>query len=166
MQHDLDRKAARMSALSSNNLEKYEPLTGEDLGLEPSTVEKTKFEHSPLGKVFTMELDEGDKKKWLFKRLKNIEGKIKGENKKESEPIKNEEQLEAIKDESSMVGKKHKEIALLEDKLDYIFKNFGSRFNSTGKNFLKRLAEDEKRLIIIIPFLKQMISLLLKVLIF
>ena len=139
MQHDLDRKAARISALSSNNLEKYELLTGEDLGLEPSTVEQTKFEHSPLGKVFTKELDEDDKKKWLFKRLKTIEGKIKGENKKESEPIKNEEQLEAIKDESSMVGKKHKEIALLEDKLDYIFKNFGSRFNSTGKNFLKRL---------------------------
>ena len=45
-----------------------------------------------------------------------------------------------------MAGKKPKEIALLEDKLDYIFKNFGSRFNSTGKNFLKKLAEDEKEI--------------------
>ena len=45
-----------------------------------------------------------------------------------------------------MAGKKPKEIALLEDKLDYIFKNFGSRFNSTGKNFLKRLAKDEKEI--------------------
>ena len=166
MQHDLDRKAARISALSSNNLDKYEYLTGEDLGLKSSTIEQAKFEYSPLGKIFNKGLDKDDQKEGLFKRLKNIEGKIKGENKKESEPIKNEEQLEAIKDESSMAGKKHKEIALLEDKLDYIFKNFGSRFNSTGKNFLKRLAEDEKRLIIIIPFLKQMINLLLKVLIF
>ena len=37
-QYDLDRKADKMSALSSNNLEKYEYLTGEDLGLKPSTV--------------------------------------------------------------------------------------------------------------------------------
>ena len=37
-QYDLDRKAAKISALSSNNLDKYECLTGEDLGLKPSTV--------------------------------------------------------------------------------------------------------------------------------
>ena len=49
-QYDLDRKAATISALSSNNLDKYEYLTGEDLGLKPSTVEQPKFEYSPLGK--------------------------------------------------------------------------------------------------------------------
>ena len=32
-QSDLDRKAAKISALSSNNLDKYEYLTGKDLGL-------------------------------------------------------------------------------------------------------------------------------------
>ena len=48
-QYDLDREAAKISALSSNNLDKYEYLTGEDLGLKPSTVEKAKFEYSPLG---------------------------------------------------------------------------------------------------------------------
>ena len=48
-QYDLDRKAAKISALSSNNLDKYEYFTGEDLGLRSSTVEKEKFEHSPLG---------------------------------------------------------------------------------------------------------------------
>ena len=37
--YDLDRKVAKISAFSSNNLDKYEYLTGEDLGLEPSTVE-------------------------------------------------------------------------------------------------------------------------------
>ena len=49
-QYDLDRKAAEISALSSKNLDKYEYLTGEDLGLKPSTVEKAKFEYSPLVK--------------------------------------------------------------------------------------------------------------------
>ena len=37
-QYDWDRKAAKISALSSNNLDKYEYLTGEDLGLKPSTI--------------------------------------------------------------------------------------------------------------------------------
>ena len=48
-QYGLDRKVAKLSALSSNNLEKYEHLTGEDIGLKPSTVEQAKFEYSPLG---------------------------------------------------------------------------------------------------------------------
>ena len=74
-QYDLDRKAAKISALSSNNLDKYEYLTGEDLGLKPSTVEQTKFEYSPLGKIFNKGLDKDDKKEGLFKRLKNIEDK-------------------------------------------------------------------------------------------
>ena len=56
-QYDLDRKAAKISALSSNNLEKYEYLTGEDLDLKPKG------------------LKEEDKKEGLLKRLKNIEDK-------------------------------------------------------------------------------------------
>ena len=47
-QYDLDRKAAKMCALSSNNLDKYEYSTGEDLDLKPSNAEKAKFEYSPL----------------------------------------------------------------------------------------------------------------------
>ena len=69
-QYDLDRKAAKISALSSNNFGKYEYLTGKDLGLKPSTVEQAKFEYSPLGNVFTKELDKDDQKEGLFKRLK------------------------------------------------------------------------------------------------
>ena len=49
-QYDLDRKAAKMSALSSNNLDKYEYLTGDDLDLKPSAVEQAKFEYSHWGK--------------------------------------------------------------------------------------------------------------------
>ena len=42
-QYDLDREATKISAFSSNNLDKYEYLTGEDLGLKPSTVQQAKF---------------------------------------------------------------------------------------------------------------------------
>ena len=75
VQCDLDRKAAKISALSFNNLDKCEYLTGEDLDIKRSTIEQTKFEYSPLGKIFNMRLDtkEKDRKEGLFKRLKNIE---------------------------------------------------------------------------------------------
>ena len=72
-QYDLDRKAAKMSALSSNNLDKYEYLTGEDLGLKPSTIEQAKFEYYSLGKTSNKGLSEDDKNEGLFKRLKKIE---------------------------------------------------------------------------------------------
>ena len=74
--------------MSSNNLDKYEYLTGEDLGLKPSSIEQTKFEYSPLGKIFNKGLDKDDQKEGLFKRLKNIEDKneelLKAKNKTEN----------------------------------------------------------------------------------
>ena len=76
-QYDLDRKAAKISALPSKNLDKYEYLTGEDLNYKPSTVEQAKFDYSPLSKFFNKGLKEEDKKEGLLKRLKNIEGKNK-----------------------------------------------------------------------------------------
>ena len=84
-QYDLDRKAAKISALSSKNLDKYELLTDEDLDLKPSTVEQAKFEYSPLGKIFNKGLSEEDKKEGIFKGLKNIEDK----NEQQSKTIKN-----------------------------------------------------------------------------
>ena len=80
-QYDLDRKAAKMSALPSNNFDKYEYLTGENLDLKPNTIEQARFEYSPLGKIFNKGLSEDDKKEGLFKRIKIIEDKIKSENK-------------------------------------------------------------------------------------
>ena len=97
----------------------------------------------------------------MFKRLKNIENKIKSENKKESEPIKNEEQLAVLKDESTVANKKPKETVLLKDELDFIFKIFGSNFNNTGKKFLVKLAEDKEKIVIIknVNFLEEIATL-------
>ena len=83
-QYDLDREAAKISALSSGELEKYEYLTGEGLGYKADVIQKAKFEYFPLGKVLNKGLDEIDQKEGLLKRLKNVENK-------------NEQQLEAIK---------------------------------------------------------------------
>ena len=96
-QYDLDRKAAKISALSSNNLDKYEYLTGEDLSLKPNTIEQARFEYSPLGEIFNKVLDKDDKKEGLFKRLENITNK-------------DEEQLQAIKAQGEEQFKKLKNI--------------------------------------------------------
>ena len=69
-QYDLDRKVAKISALSSNNLDKYGYLTGEDLHLKPSTIEQAKFEYSPLGKVFNKGLKKKKTKKRAFEEAK------------------------------------------------------------------------------------------------
>ena len=71
----LDRKAAEISALYSNNLKKCEYLTVKDLENEPSPLEKVKFEYPPLVKVFNKGVDKDGQKEGLFKRLKNIEDK-------------------------------------------------------------------------------------------
>ena len=96
-QYDLDRKAAKISALSSNNLDKYEYLTGEDLGLKPNTIEQAKLGYSPLGKIFNKELDKNNKAEELFKRLENIKDI-------------NEKQLKVIKDEGEKQLKELKKI--------------------------------------------------------
>ena len=72
--------------MSSNNLDKYEYLTGEDLGLKPSSIEQTKFEYSALGKIFNKGFNGEDKKERLFKKLENIKNK-------------SEEQLQETKDQ-------------------------------------------------------------------
>ena len=43
-QYDLDRQAAKRSALSSGELEKYEYLTGENLGCKPDVIQKANFD--------------------------------------------------------------------------------------------------------------------------
>ena len=102
-QYHLDRKDAKISALSSNNLDKYEYLFGEDLGLKPSTVEQAKFEYSALGKIFNKGLNENDKKEGFFKRLKNIEDK------NEKQLDKNSKSWNSIS-YSSQLSKKAKEL--------------------------------------------------------
>ena len=47
-QNDLDREAAKIKALSSKDLDKYQYLTSEDLGYKPDVIQRAKFEYSPL----------------------------------------------------------------------------------------------------------------------
>ena len=76
-QQDLDTNAAKIPALFSNNFDKYEYLTGEDLVLKPSTVEQATSDYSSLSKFLNKGLKEEDKEEGPLKILENIEDKKK-----------------------------------------------------------------------------------------
>ena len=91
------RKNAKISALSSGKLDKYEYLTGEDVGYISDPVQKVKFEYSPLGQVFNKGFDSSEKQEGLLKRLKIIEDKTDNQLRAIENNIDN--QPAAIKDE-------------------------------------------------------------------
>ena len=54
LQYDINRRAAKISALSSGKIDKYEYLTGEEIlpSNQQQIIEQAKFTYSPLGKAF------------------------------------------------------------------------------------------------------------------
>ena len=52
--YDINREAAKRSALSLGKINKYEYLTGEEIlpSNQQQIIEQTKFTYSPLGKTF------------------------------------------------------------------------------------------------------------------
>ena len=67
LQYDINREAAKISALSSGKIHKYEYLKGEDILLsnQQQIIEQTKFTYLPLGKAFGKQIktikDQGEK---------------------------------------------------------------------------------------------------------
>ena len=100
LQYDIDREAAKISALSWNKFNKYEYLTGEEIlpSNQKQMIEQAKFTYSPLRKAFE-------------KQIKTIEDQ--GE--KQIKAIENQGQFKTIKkytydDEDSPSISKQKEI--------------------------------------------------------
>ena len=67
LQYDINREAAKISALSSGKIDKYEYLTGEKIlpSNQQQIIEQAKFTYSPLGKAFEKQTktieDKGEK---------------------------------------------------------------------------------------------------------
>ena len=67
LQYDISREAAKISALSSGKIDKYEYLTGEEIlpSNQQQIIEQAKFTYSPLGKAFEKQTktieDKGEK---------------------------------------------------------------------------------------------------------
>ena len=58
LQYDINKEAAKMSALSSGKIDKYEYLTGEERlpSNQRQIIEQAKFEYSPLGNTFKKQI--------------------------------------------------------------------------------------------------------------
>ena len=85
LQYDINREAAKISALSSGKIDKYKCLTGEETlpSNQKQIIKQAKFTDSPLGKPFE-------------KQIKTIED----QGKKQLKAIQNQEQIKTIDNES------------------------------------------------------------------
>ena len=87
LQYDINREAAKISALSSGKIDKYEYLTGEEILLpnQHQIIEQATFTYSPFRKAFE-------------KQTKTIEDQVK----KQVDALKSlessDKQLQSIKD--------------------------------------------------------------------
>ena len=80
LQYDINREAAKISALSSGKIDKYEYLTGEEIlpSNQQQIIQQAKFNYSPLGKALEKQIktikDQGEKqvKAIQDKKLVNI----------------------------------------------------------------------------------------------
>ena len=67
LQYNMNRETAKISALSSGKIDKYEYLTGEEIlpSNQQQIIEQAKFTYSPLGKAFEKQTktieDKGEK---------------------------------------------------------------------------------------------------------
>ena len=76
LQYDINREAAKISALSSGKVHKYEYLIGEDIlpSNQQQIIEQAKFTYSPLGKAFEKQIKTiEDQSKKQVDALKQIE---------------------------------------------------------------------------------------------
>ena len=93
LQYDINREAAKISALSSGKIHKYEYLTGEDIlpSNQQQIIEQAKFTYSPLGKAFE-------------KQIKTIEDK-------------GQKQVDALKEQTQAVEEKYDDKLSMQKKI-------------------------------------------------
>ena len=83
LQYDINREAAKISALSSGKLDKYEYLTGEEIlpSNQQQIIQQVKFNYSPLGKALEKQVktikDQGEKQVDALKTSHKILPSIK-----------------------------------------------------------------------------------------
>ena len=86
LQYDINREAAKISALSSGKLDKYEYLTGEEIlpSNQQQIIQQAKYHYSPLRKALEKQVktikDQGEKQvdalKTSYKKLPSIKNLV------------------------------------------------------------------------------------------
>ena len=153
LQYYINREAAKISALSSGKIQKYEYLTDEDIlpSNQQQIIEQAKFTYSPLGKAFEKQIktieDQGKKQVDALENLKP---------KEETKPIedKSNNQSKATIIFNELINKRKKIMSELHDSVDYDnlkfdyvgltndvsfyeYKNYKELFNAIKSNQIK-----------------------------
>ena len=155
LQYDINREAAKTSALSSGKIDKYEYLTGEEIlpSNQQQIIEQAKFTYSPLGKDFEKQTktikDQGEKQIKAIQdnnkqlTIKNIipENILNDEAKKEMDKIS---KIEKTVDREKLVYE--------ASEYEYSFQNFLTirafgRDIYNGEITLKEADEDQVNLV-------------------
>ena len=134
LQYDIYREAAKISALSSGKIDKYEYLTGEEILLSSlqQIIQQAKFTYSPLGKAFEKQIktieDQGKKqvKAIQDKQLVNIDNN----NDDYKDKLLLSKEREIFKD---IYNKRFDKIEEISNKIDY--NNLNYVFVGTGDEY-------------------------------
>ena len=116
LQYDINREAAKISALSSGKIDKYEYLTGEEIlpSNQQQIIQQAKFTYSPLGKAFEKQIktieDQGKK------QVKAIQDKQIINNVNYKDKLLLAKEREIFKD---IYNKRLDKIEELNNKIDY-----------------------------------------------
>ena len=127
LQNDINREAAKISALSSDKLDKYEYITGEEIlpSNQQQIIQQAKFNYSPLGKAIekqrkTIE-DQGEKQVVALKSLKDSDKKLP--------PIKDFIPMENLNPEIINEIKKIEEIEKKVDRNKMVYKGTNKTYD-------------------------------------
>ena len=141
LQYDINREAAKISALSSGKFDKYEYLTGEEIlpSNKQQIIEQAKFTYSPLGKAFEKQMKtiEDQVEKQIKAIQSNKQQSISDNDYKDKLLISKE--IEIFKD---IYNKRLDKIEKLNNKVDYdtlkyVVEKSGVKKNSVGYDFDK-----------------------------
>ena len=118
LQYDINKEPAKISALSSGKIHKYEYLTGKDIlpSNQQQIIEQAKFTYSPLGKAFEKQIktieDQGQKQVDALESLKP---------KEQTKPIENKfnNQPKATIIFNELINERKKIMSELYDSVDY-----------------------------------------------
>ena len=113
LQYDINREAAKISALSSGKIHKYEYLTGKDIlpSNQQQIIEQAKFTYSPLGKAFEKQIKTiEDQGKTQFEALKTKSINDKSDDNNNNTPISKEIYNKILEERMDEILKMSREI--------------------------------------------------------
>ena len=135
LQYDINREAAKISALSSGKIDKYEYLTGEKIlpSNQQQIIEQAKFTYSPLGKAFekqTKNIEDQGKKQ--VKAIQDNKQLVNIDNYDHKDKLLLSKEREIFKD---IYNKRLDKLEELNNKIDYNNLNYAVVSSGDEYNF-------------------------------